>query len=118
MTLEVIMTAALRPLVAGAVYPDVAPEGAPLPRLVYQQVGGRSISYVGAELPDLENARMQVAAWARTRAEAKTLIKAAETALMQAQAVQAEPLGASVSVHEDDTQLYGSYQDFSIWADR
>lgn len=118
MTLEVQMVAVLKPLVSGRVFSDVAPEASPLPRLVYQQVGGRALSYVGNELPDLENARIQIAAWARTRAEAKTLIKQVEAALIQDEDVQVEPVGASISHFEVDTGLYGSYQDFSIWADR
>lgn len=118
MTLELHMLAALNPLVGSRVFPDVAPEQAPLPRLVYQQIGGRAIAYVGDEIPDKENARMQLTAWARTRAEAKTLIKAVEAALLQAPGIQAEPVGASFSDYEADTQLYSSSQDFSIWADR
>lgn len=118
MTLEVHMLAALNPLVSGRVFPDVAPESAPLPRLVYQQIGGRSINYVGDEIPSLENARMQLTAWALTRAEAKTLIKAVEVALLQAAGLQSEMVGASFSDYETDTKLYSSSQDFSIWADR
>lgn len=118
MTLEMHMLAALNPLVAGRVFPDVAPEGSDLPRLVYQQIGGRSVSYVGDEIPSVENARMQLTAWARTRAEAKTLIKAVEVAMLQAPALQADPVGASFSDYEDDTKLYSSSQDFSIWAGR
>lgn len=117
MTLETSLVAVLSPLANGAVFPDVAPVDAALPRLVYQQLGGNTIAYVGDELPDLENARMQVTAWATTRASAKTLIKAAEAALRQAADLQADPVGASVSIYEDGTQLYGSRQEFSIWAD-
>jgi hypothetical protein len=117
MTLETFLVAVLSPLVDGAVFPDVAPVDAPLPRLVYQQTGGSAVAYMGDELPDMENARMQVTAWAATRASAKTLIKAAEAALRQAAELQADPVGASVSTYEDGTRLYGSRQEFSIWAD-
>lgn len=118
MTLEADMLAALNPLVGSRVYPDVAEEDSALPRLVYQQIGGRAINYVGDEIPSQENARMQLTAWARTRAEAKRLIKDVEVALLQAAGLQVEVVGASFSGYEEDTKLYSSSQDFSIWAQR
>lgn len=118
MTMEADLVSALGALVDGRVFPDIAPDQSPLPRIVYQQVGGRSISYLSGETPDMENARMQISVWAASRAEAKTLIKACEAALGATQLFAAEPLGMSVSVHEPDTGLYGSHQDFSIWSAR
>lgn len=99
-------------------YPDVAPDSAPLPRIVYQQVGGRAINYLESTIPDAENGRIQIACWAKTRGAAVTLAQQVEDAMRQAPGMQCEVLGARVSVHEPDTGLYGCRQDFSVWAQR
>lgn len=117
MTPEAHVFTALQALVGGHCYPDVAPNGAALPRIVFQQVGGRSINYTEGTLPDRENARVQVACWAETREAATALARLAEAALMAAD-LQCEPLGARVSVHEPETGLRCARQDFSIWIER
>ncbi len=115
MIAEILTTTVLEPLAPGAVFPDVAPEGAPLPRIVYQQVGGQEVTYQEDTPPDTENARMQIACWAATRIEAATLAQQVRDALTQAVGLQARPIGARNSVHEPDTGLYGARQDFSVW---
>ena len=118
MSAEAALVPLLTGLVAGRVYPDVAPSGAGLPRIVYQQVGGQAINYTEGTLPNREHARMQVVCWATTRLAAIGLAQQVEAALRSAASIQAEPIGARVSVYEDDTQLYGARQDFSIWSPR
>lgn len=120
MSAEADIAPLLTSLVSGRVYPDVAPPGSALPRIVYQQAGGQSINYTEGTLPDKENARMQIACWAATRSAAIALMKQAEAAILAAPAMQAETLGARVSVVETDVEpyLYGSRQDFSIWTTR
>jgi hypothetical protein len=115
---ETIIFQTLTGLVAGRVYPDVAPLSAALPRIVYQQVGGASVTYTEGALPDKENGRFQIACWAKSRLEAVTLAKQAEFALVAGASFQAVPIGARASVYEDDTQLFGCRQDFSIWSAR
>lgn len=100
-----------------ATYPDVAPESSPLPRIVYQQVGGESINYTEDTQPAEDRGRVQVACWAQTRAAASTLARQVEQAIRQASGMQARPLGARVSMHEPDTGLYGTNQDFEVWSD-
>lgn len=117
MTPEAHVFNALQALVSGRCYPDVAPSGAPLPRIVCQQVGGRSVNYTEGTLPDRENARMQVACWAETREAATALARQVEAALLAAN-LQCEPLGARVSGHEPETGLRCARQDFSIWIER
>ncbi|MGF6976358.1 hypothetical protein QFZ94_004808 [Paraburkholderia sp. JPY465] len=112
-TAESVTSGALKTLAGGRVYPDVAPAAAALPRIVYQSVGGvDETTFDGADT--LKNSRMQVAVWATTRAEAATIIQQVRAALTAAPVV-GTPIGAPVSVYEDDTKLYGSRQDFSIW---
>lgn len=118
MSAEAALVSLLTGLVSGRIYPDVAPSGAGLPRIVYQQVGGKSINYTEGTLPNTENARMQIVCWASTRATAIALMKQAEAAIRTAPVIQVEPLGARVSGYEQDTNLYSSMQDFSIWTAR
>ena len=118
MSAEAAIVPLLTGLVSGRIYPDVAPSGALLPRIVYQQVGGKTINYTEGTLPDKENARMQVVCWAATRLAAINLMKQTEAAILAAPVIQAEAIGARVSGHEQDTNLYSSQQDFSIWTTR
>lgn len=118
MSAEAAIVPLLTGLVSGRIYPDVAPSGAGLPRIVYQQVGGQAINYTEGTIPDKENARMQVVCWAATRAAAIALMKQAEAAIRTAPVIQVEPLGARVSGYEQDANLYSSQQDFSIWTTR
>jgi hypothetical protein len=110
---ESITYGALKALVNGRVYPDVAPAGVSRPFVVYQSVGGvDETTFDGADT--LQNSRMQVSVWATSRSEAATIIQQVRAALT-AEPVLGVPIGAPVSVYEDDTKLYGSQQDFSIW---
>lgn len=118
MSAEAAIVPLLTGLVSGRIYPDVAPSGAGLPRIVYQQVGGQSINYTEGTLPDKEHARVQIVCWAATRLAAVNLAKQVEAALRAGTAIQAEPIGARVSDYEADTQLYGTRQDFHILANR
>lgn len=118
MTVEASLFALLGPLVSNRVYPDVAPAGAAMPYLVYQQVGGETVSFLEKAIPSKENGYFQVTAWATTRAAAKALIKQVEAAVIGAAAFQANALQGPVSAYTDETNTYGSHQQFSIWSDR
>lgn len=118
MSAEALLTTLLAPLVSGRMYPDVAPLDSDLPRIVYQQVGGDSVVFIEGTLPNTENARMQLACWATTRAAALDLAKQVETAIVASPAFQGRPISARVSDYEEDTELYGARQDFSIWSTR
>ena len=118
MSAEPILVSLLSPLASGRVYLDVAPSGALLPRIVMQQVGGEVINYTEGTIPDKENARMQVVCWASTRMAAINLMKQAEAAILSAPVIQAEALGARISGYEQDTSLFSSMQDFSLWTAR
>ena len=114
MSLEATIYGALAPLVGGRCYPDVSPDGAARPLIIYQQVGGQAIDYVEAKVADKDNARVQVHVWATTRLEASQIARAARVALVEGEA-EATTLGAAVSLYDDAMKLYGSRQDFSIW---
>jgi hypothetical protein len=118
MSAETVVFAALRSLVSDRVFPDVAPLGSELPRIVYQQAGGVSTVYAEGTIPTQENVRMQIVCWATTRVVATALAKQVEDALMAAAGSTVVPLGQRVARYEPDTLLYGSQQDFSIQSPR
>jgi len=112
-TAETVTYGALKALAGGRVYPDVAPASPVKPYIVYQSIGGvDETTFDGADT--LQNSRMQVSVWSTSRSEAATIIKQVRAALT-AEPVLGVPIGAPVSVYEDDTKLYGSQQDYSIW---
>ena len=119
MTPDSTLITLLGGLVAGECYPDFAPEGAGLPRIVYQQVGGLAVDHQEGKPADLENARMQITCWSAERDQSTALAKQVEDALLAAPTpVQATRRGARVSVVDDDTGLRGARQDYSMWLPR
>lgn len=114
---EVRITQVLGPLFGERVFPDVAPSGASLPRATYQQVGGRSLVFLEGGAVKTRNYRIQVNVWAKTRAEASPLMRAAGDALKVAD-LRAVPQGEPVATYDTEVKLYGAMQDFMItWDD-
>ena len=118
--LEESLYAALSPLVAGRVFPDVAPLDTPRPYITYQQIGGDANGYIGKELPDHEHALVQLNIWADTRLAASLVRKLAEANLVAATAFEARPASGPIAQHEPDLTPpgYGTRQDFNIWTPR
>ena len=90
MTPESHIDGLLGPLVGGRAFPDVAPQGAPVPYITYQAVGGDPINFLTGEAPDKSNTRMQVNVWAATRLEAAELGALIEATVRAATQLQPE----------------------------
>jgi len=104
---------AIKTLFAGGVHYDVAPDSKTLPYATLQQVGGMSVNDLDG--PDaLENPRIQIDVFARTRPEANTLLKAA-AAVLCGGPLQGVPLGAPISTYNNELNIYRRSQDFSFW---
>lgn len=101
-----------------AAYPSVVPAEAPTPYAKYQRVGGRSMAFLGTDLPSVKNNRFQISVWAETALEAEALGLQVENLFMSAEDMQVEPIGSPIDDHDEETDLYGSRQDFSIWSPR
>ncbi|HQL10029.1 MAG TPA: DUF3168 domain-containing protein [Lentisphaeria bacterium] len=99
-------------------FPDVAPSGTARPFMTWQALGGESLRFVDNTAPDKRNTYMQVSVYSTTRAESLSLIRSAEAALCAHPTLIVKPQGEPISTYEDDTQLYGAIQRFSIWAAR
>lgn len=117
MSARSIIYGALRGLVADRVFPNIAPEGTPRPYLTYQQVGGAAVNFMGNDLPSKRNARFQLNVWADTRLAAANLAHQVEDALRLAPGLQTTVIGAPTDDYEEDTKLFGTRQDFSVWVD-
>lgn len=118
MTVEADLFNTLKSLVSNRMYPDLAPAGVARPYIVYQQVGGQAPTFLERASPSKKNGRIQIAAWADTRAAASALGLQIEAAMVAATVFDAKPSGAAVSTYDEDTQLRGSLQDFSVWSNR
>jgi hypothetical protein len=117
MSIEADLFARLGTLVAGRVYPDVAPEGAALPYLTYQQVGGEIIGFIEGTLPSKRNGRFQISVWDTSRLSASELMRQVEASLVTSATLRALPMGAAVATYDEATQRRGARQFFSIWFD-
>jgi len=117
MTLEEKLTALLK-TICPRVKPDFAPVNTERPYITYQQIGGEAPDFLDGAVPTVENAEIQINVWADSRSAAKGLMMRIEVALIQATALQASPVSASVSDFDVDIPVYGSRQDFSVWSNR
>lgn len=115
MTVEADLFNALKTLVSNRVYPDVAPAGVAKPYITYQMVGGSAVNFLESATVGKRNGRFQVNVWAATRAEAMSLCRSVEDAMVTNTTLRAYVLGAPVSTYEQDTLLYGTRQDYSVW---
>lgn len=100
------------------VFPDVAPASTARPYITWQGIGGATARYTENTAASKRNTLVQINAWSATRAEALTLIRQIEEALCASTAFVVDPQGEALSTYEEDTQLYGCIQRFSIWAAR
>lgn len=115
MSVEATIFNALKHLVANRVYPDIAPESVRRPYITYSQVGGKSVNFMSADLPDKRNSRFQFNVWADSRLDATKVAKQIDETLRQVKALQTTVLSEPVATVEPETRLYGTRQDFSFW---
>lgn len=113
MGIEAQIKTALASVAGGRTYPDVAPDAATFPLNVYQQVGGAVINPLESSDPSLDNARVQVVTWAKTRLEASTVARQVRVALTST--LNATMLAAPVSLYDETLKLYGARADYSVW---
>jgi hypothetical protein len=114
--IEASIKTALASIAGGRVYPDTT-DGVPTPLVyplvIYQQVGGDVINPLECTDPNLDNARIQVWVWSKTRLEASSVMRQVRVALTGS--LKAFALGAPVSDYVEELKNYGSRMDFSIW---
>jgi Protein of unknown function (DUF3168) len=112
-SINAIVRAALDPVFDERVFPDVAPANTVTPYSTYQAVGGAPSATLDG-ISTTRNCRMQINVWAADRETATSCMDQAMAALC-GDAIKGMPIGEPVSVREEDTKLYGSRLDISIW---
>lgn len=117
MQLEEKLTALLRSICPSS-FADYAPNNTGVPYVVWQQIGGASLTFLDPTLPNKRNAWVQIEVWCATRAEASALMLQIEAAMVAATDMQATPMAAMTNDFDSDTGRRGCRQDFNIWADR
>lgn len=115
--LEEAIFSALSGLAGGRVYPDEAPEGTPRPFITFQGASGRA-NVVMAGPAAQRNARVQFNVWADTRLGAAALMEQVREVVCDRSSPASlcgTPAGEPESIHEEDTNWYGSRMDVSLW---
>jgi len=116
MTVESAIYTALKDLVGNRVYRDIAPPTVTdLPRITFQQIGGTAVNFVDPTVPSKKNGRFQVNVWHNRRDDAMALARQVEDTLRAYTALQTTVLAAPIATYEEETKLFGSFQDFSFW---
>lgn len=113
MGIEASIKTTLAAVAGGRTYPDVPPDNPTFPLNVYQQVGGAVINPIEGGDPNLDNARVQIVTWSKTRLEASSVAR--QVRLAMTTTLSATLMGAPVSVYDEQTKLYGARADFSVW---
>jgi hypothetical protein len=113
MTVETYIFDTLKTLVANRVYPDTAPANVARPYIIYQSVGGQAVNFLEASPPGIRNTRMQISVYADTRLAAAAMAHQVEDAMING--MNGFVLDAPISIYENDVNLYGTHQDFSLW---
>lgn len=104
--------------VESRVYRDLAPpDVVDLPRVIFQQVGGRAVNFIDGGKPSKKNARFQISSWHRRRDEAMALARLVEDAMRAETDLGTTVIGAAIAIYDEDARLYGAIQDFSVWYD-
>ena len=118
MSIEIDLRSTILSAAPNRVFPDFAPskvlsEESPDPFVTYQVIGGSGRRRI--EAPDsLKMYRIQVNCYAKTRILSASLSDAVESLLNSASLFKAVALNDRMSTYEDEVDLYGSIQDFSI----
>jgi hypothetical protein len=118
MSVETAIRSTILSLAPNRVFPDFAPtailaEPSPAPFITYQVVGGLGRSNI-AQANSLKMYRIQVNCYAKTRLLCSNLAILVESALNNANLFTAVSLSEPTSSYEDEVNLYGTMQDFSI----
>lgn len=100
------------------VFTDIAPEETARPYVTWTGIGGQTIRNLDNTTGNKRNTLTQINVWSRTRLEALTLIRQIEDAMCASTAFLAVPQGEPISMFEEDDDLYGCLQRYSIWANR
>lgn len=103
-------------LVSDRVYPLLVPQGAAMPAITWQHIGGVPMNDLSGGDGDMLNYRVQINCWADTYLAAQALAEAVRARLQTAaSSFKAVPLLVPQDVYEESPKRFGVYMDFSFW---
>jgi hypothetical protein len=117
MSIQATILTTLTSLVSGRVYDGVVPQGVTaLPRITFQQIGGKGLNFVEADDVPMVNGNFQVISWGATGLQASALARQVQTALKENLALYTTILSAPMEEPYPELGLFGFRQDFSFWS--
>lgn len=104
-------------LVGARVYPDVAPQGAAVPYVVWQEISNVQVNDLGGsyETSGKHQVRVQVTFWDRNGTKSREGGKQARLAMIAASGFKSTCVDQRALPYEEDTKLHGDQSDFSVW---
>ena len=111
--MEAILEATLKAL-CPRTFITVAPSGTQTPFVVWQQTGGKDVSYV-ENVSAKRHARVQISVWASAPMQAASLRGQIEATLRTLASLTCTPSAAHHMTYEPDTKLHGVQQVWEIW---
>lgn len=106
--------AGLSAMVGVRIYPDVAPQDAATPRLVWQEVTDAPQNGLDGH-DGLDNYRIQVTSWALNGTLARSVDAQVRAAMAAATAFASICVDNRSLGYEPDTRLHAMQSDFSVW---
>jgi hypothetical protein len=103
-------------LVSDRIYPMVVPQGAAMPALTFQHIGGQPMTNLAGGDGNLLNYRVQINCWSDTYLQAQALAELVRTRLQTAASTfKAVATLVPQDTFEPDPKRFGVYLDFSFW---
>lgn len=106
--------AGVNALVGARIYPDVAPQDAARPYIVWQEVSNVPANGLDGFL-NLDNFRVQVTCWGVKATDVRDIDAAVRAAMDAATSFKSLQVDHRALPFEPDTKLFGSQSDFSVW---
>lgn len=102
-------------LVNDRIYPMLLPQGAAVPAVTYQHIGGVPQTELSGDDGQMVNYRVQVNCWATGYVAVHALAEAVRNRLKTAASTFKAVMSLSQDVYEAEPRRFGVYMDFSFW---
>lgn len=106
---------AVTTICASRIYPLILPQNPTYPAITYQRVAGRRENDITNGYVGMENAIVQMDAWATSFETAASLSSAIIVTVCAANSFKALAMNSPLDIYEDDIQAYRRSVDISIW---
>jgi len=122
MDVEALVKSIIGPLVDDRIYWDTTPQSGPpkdingayLPFVIAQLIGGTDQEYIDQSFPDHENVRLQTVSFSPSSLGATDLNRAVRAAILS-NYKPAGIIGSAIATYDPRLMLRGRAQHFSLW---